>query len=438
MADMDIEMDIDVGIVDDMAVQDVEILQAEPEVQLNGQAPNDTSSPDNLQPAPEKVHIRGLDNLTTKDIKDFASEYFSAGRVERVEWIDDSSANIIYDSPEVAREALIAFSAQELSDPSLLPLLQTIPAKPLSQHPQTNLEIRLAVLGDRKQAGARERSRFYLFNPEHDPAERRKRAPGRRGGNSYRDRDDGGYRSQRYDDYEQRRRQDGDRNAGFNASLYDDDDAALASRADRRNDRRGSASSGSDSRGRDSRRVKARGSAGKELFPDRSDRGRLLRDRSASPARDSAAERNREKARIIKGRLRETDAEPKELFPSKTATQRSGAFDITDDTADLFANKMSVPFTDGNSDGRLNRGSSLASRITSNDLASRITTRGEERDVLNIRGTAKVPTGPGFAIKGTADVRELFPAKNNSGKELFGDKLEGRGGRRQRAEDLFR
>jgi len=36
-------------------------------------------------------------------------------------------------------------------------------------------------------------------------------------------------------------------------------------------------------------------------------------------------------------------------------------------------------------------------------------------------------------------VKELFPDKfsGNTGKELFAEKLEGRGRRRQKAEDLF-
>jgi hypothetical protein len=45
----------------------------------------------------------------------------------------------------------------------------------------------------------------------------------------------------------------------------------------------------------------------------------------------------------------------------------------------------------------------------------------------------------GLSIKGTGgNVKELFPDKfGNAGKELFGDKLDGRGRRRQKAEDLF-
>ena len=79
-------------------------------------------------------------------------------------------------------------------------------------------------------------------------------------------------------------------------------------------------------------------------------------------------------------------------------------------------------------------------------LADRITPRGAAPSTsastssFNIRGTAN-KRGPeqGFSIKGTgATVKELFPEKfGNAGKELFAEKLEGRGRRRQKAEDLF-
>lgn len=299
-------------------------------------------------------------------------------------------------------------------------------------------------MGDRKQPGARERSRFYLFNPKHDPTERRKRA-GPRGGNKYRDRDDGGYRSQRYDDREQRKRQLDDEDAGFTANLYDDDEAALNSR--RNKGRQDSTSSGSFN-GRDGRHVRLRGAAGKELFPERGDRGDgRLRDRSASPVRDRdgdreaddslsrrrdmAASANRQKAQIIRAQLREATAS-KELFPNKTANhRRSGAFDAADATADLFARQMPVPFIDGSSDHQSNVGLPLASRITNKtDIDS---------GRLNIRGAAKSTVTHDFTIKGAADggIKELFPSGGNAGKELFSDRIEGRGRRRNKAEDLF-
>jgi hypothetical protein len=368
-----------------------------------------------------------------------------------IEWIDDTSANLVYETPEIAQEALVAFASAEIANISQIPILQTVSAKSFHLHPQTRLEARLAVIGDRKQAGARERSRFYLFNPEHDPAERRKRAGHR--GNKYRDRDDGGYRSQRYDDREHRKRQNGDKEYGFDDSLYDDDEAALAQRAARQNARRDSASSGSDYIARGRRRVRLRGTSGKELFPDLADRssGRL-RDRSASPVHSNnefqdedesrrvggtgpgnAASENRESAKMIKAHLRE-QASVKELFPHKTEVnhRRSDAFDAADTTADLFAKKMPVPFTDGSTDLRPVAGFSSASRHS--------TRPDSEVGRLNIRGVAKASAIHDFAIKGMAPgstVKELFPSNSNSGKELFSERLEGRGQRRQKAEDLF-
>lgn len=303
----------------------------------------------------------------------------------------------------------------------------------------------MAVVGDRKQPRAAERSRFYLLHPEYDPAERRKRE-GPRGGNRYRDRDDGGYRSRRYDDREQRKRQLDDEDAGFTANLYDDDEAALNAR--RRKDRHDSTSPGSFD-GRDGRRVRFRGAAGKELFPERGDKGSgRLRNRSASPIRDRtgdqeaddvrslrrdmAASANRQKAQMIKAQLRETTAS-KELFPNKSTNhRRSSAFDTAGATAELFARQMPVPFMDGSGDRRPSAGLPLAARISSkSDLGS---------GRLNIRGAAKTSATHDFAIKGAAadgGVRELFPSGGNTGKELFSGRLEGRGLRRQKAEDLF-
>lgn len=277
------------------------------------------ADPEASEPAPNKVHIRGLDNLTTKDIKAFAEQYYSMEGFEKVEWIDDTSANLIYVDADTARQALNSFAAEDISGAELT-ILHSIPAKEYPGHPETRLEVRMATVGDRKQAGARDRSRFYLFNPEHDRHDRR--SGGGRGGRSYRDRDDGGgYRSNRYDDREDRRRQ---ADSSFDASLYDDDEQSLAKRR----------TSSSEGRYADRR---GRAGAGKELFPERIQAaagGRLDRDRSASPMRDEdgdtsmafdAAEKerrrnrndagskeNRYKASLIKSTLREAAA-PREL-----------------------------------------------------------------------------------------------------------------------------
>ena len=56
------------------------------------------------------MHIRGVDELTTDNIKEFAALNFSLEHPARVEWIDDTSANIVYSSPEIGLQALAALT----------------------------------------------------------------------------------------------------------------------------------------------------------------------------------------------------------------------------------------------------------------------------------------------------------------------------------------
>lgn len=411
----------------------------------------------------------------------------------RVEWIDDTSANIVYATAEIATEALLSFvrPGGELLTSMDLHLL---PAKSASTHPDAQLQVRMAVASDRKQPGARERSRFYLFNPQEDPGERRRRDYRNRGrrGVGMSDRDSGDYRRRRYSDDEQRRRRETDHDMGFAASLYDDDSFALERRnglftphgAPRRTQDRGRRSS-----------VRFSIDASRDLFPERrgGDRERL-RDRSASPQRDSSQDmqidtdgdqprrrfrerspypspprqRNRGKELLperveikdISADLRGTalsTTDKKELFPAKRNTshhRRSDAFDAADETADLFAVRMSVPFTDGAAASPPSmRNSAQKARKAAGVLASQDDGRLKDPDAeesmesdpaeFSIRGAAKQQQDQGFSIRGvassTAPGRELFPGKIglNAGKELFAEKLEGRGRRRRKAEDMF-
>jgi hypothetical protein len=207
------------------------------------------------QLAPNKVHIRGLDNLTTDSIKHFAGEYYSLDDFQRVEWIDDTSANLIYESSEAAAEALLALS--HLPDGPVAPL-QVRRARALPSNPNVQLYIRQATVSDKKAPRAHERSRFYLMNPDHDPRERkgdydnRPRAPRR---DNRRPEAPKPFDVNMYDDAEEEE--------AIPSLSYEDDQ-------DRRNARR---------RGEHARRPR-RG----DLFAAK-DTGRL-RDRSASPVRD--------------------------------------------------------------------------------------------------------------------------------------------------------
>lgn len=292
---------------------------------------------------PNKVHIRGLDTFTPDDVKAFLSQHHNGGQFERIEWVDDSSANLIFRSESAAQEALVSLAALTIADPSQLPPLELLPAKPYAAKPDSVLQVRFAVASDKKVVGAAQRSRFYLLHPEFDPEERRRR--GELGRGKYRDRDDRHGRDRR-DRRGDRMRQVEEDEEPFSVDLYGDDPAALAqrtlgSRRGTRSQRRDSVSSISSrsdkgrDRGRD-RPYSAR-NRDKELFPDRrSGGGYRARARSASPVRDrdgdaemedaaarrADAERYREKSRSARERQsRDTrDGRPRELFPEKRSS----------------------------------------------------------------------------------------------------------------------
>lgn len=385
-----------------------------------------------------------MDDLTTDDITRFASDHFSTEQPSRIEWIDDTSANIVYSSEEVGLQALAALTQLGEEDASALPPLRLRTAKSLSSHLESVLQVRTAVKTDRKKPRAHESSRFYLMHPEHDPRERSRRelADKHRGYDN-----DGDYRRRRFDEHEHRRRRNRHADDGFDANMYDDAPAGNYVRGS-------SADSQERPRPRRNRRP------GRELFPDEGAGSGRLRDRSASPGRDDLDEMRRSDDERQQTRRRFRDRSPpasggranekkelfpsggdgdsRELFPNKTAAsylrkelfpskansnhRRTDAIDAADETAELFSRRMSVPLVDGAAD---NGTGEIYIKGAANDQG------------MALRGLAS-----GVSIKGNAQaVKELFPNKynknDNAGKELFSEKLEGRGGRRRRAEDMF-
>lgn len=219
---------------------------------------------------PTKVHLRGLDSLNQRQIEQWVGQHAGADMFKRVEWIDDTSANLIFDTTIAATDALNALSAVEGSEP-----LELRKAKELSTHPDQDLQIRLAVVTDVKSKGAKDRSRFYLNNPEWDPDNPENI---RNHGRKRRYVDQGGYERNKYrrreweHDRFQRR---GSRDVGnFTEDMYDEG-AGTASAAPE--DRRAPSSGSEYSR----RRVKFDED---DLFAPKAS-GRL-RDRSASPDRE--------------------------------------------------------------------------------------------------------------------------------------------------------
>ena len=362
-------------------------------------------------------------------------EHYPSQEPSRIQWIDDTSANLLYPTEETAAEALLM-----LSEPSAslaqLPPSELRSAQRLSSRPNYLLHVRQATTHDVKQRGAREQSRFYLFNPEYDRGDRRKPQGYRRG------------REREVTPYKRRRSEP--KNVPFDVDLYDDDEESLAKRRDNE---------------RSTKRPRLENTR-EDLFATRmrSDQGMRLRNRSASPQRlangngrygfdgdemDTAPiVRTRSRANANAGKellaspaasarsfLRERSPAPKELFPDRRGSRESNlGKELFNNPAlasphhrrtDAFDANDEIDYGMADSPPKPRR---LEDRITGGP---------------SLRPSDVQPSVPGFTIKGVAKelnprVKELFPnAKptigDNSGKELFSSKMN----QRRRAEDLF-
>ena len=425
---------------------------------------------------PHKLHIRGLDDLTTDHIIAFTADHLSSDSPSRVEWIDDTSANIVFSTPAVALKAL-----EQLTHPSYygsLSELQLRPARQFSTYPDSKLHVRLALATDQKRPRAYEASRFYMMHPELDPREQRRK--GRNMPERYNHN-----RGRRYGQDEQRRRQRHDQ--GFEPTMYDDDASALADRKQASASRRGSASMLSTKSS-----DMASSAGGRRHCQGRRDySGTHGRDRSASPRRyddDKAISESRRRDRrrtepdayhsrtwvgnhredfgkelfpskqAPKAALDDVDKElfpnkhlavnlRKELFPSKAKQshhRRSDAFDAADETADLFAKRLDFANV-GTFAKSMKMAEPSYGRLNSDINPDSAILDSPPQNDPSIRGGSK-EQDQGFSIRGIAadstsanTLKELFPGKavGNAGKELFVEKLEGRRSRRNKAEDMF-
>ncbi|KAI4255695.1 MAG: hypothetical protein LQ352_002444 [Teloschistes flavicans] len=486
--DMDIDMDIDLGPIDGPEAVEVIVsfhlaLRSTLNICETYFAEQDLPEQSNhIMPAvhgnehlesntaPHKVHLRGLDDLTTTDIELFASEHHPSDCLRYVEWIDDISANIVYDTSAAAIRALISFTSSQIGqEVYLFPSRQLRAAKSFSARAESRLEVRIAMTTDVKRPRAHEASRFYMLHPEHDPREKKRKLK------DYND--SHGYPKRRYDDRETRQKRFQGRERRYDASMYDDE-----TRAPRNRGSASSASMNSDvlsaaDRPTDRRGDSRSGHAGDYYRPMARDERKHMRSRSASPGMDERAHqditgrRSRQRSPPTINREKElfpigsspitssiTDRElfpnkivaaslKKELFPAKAGNprhRRSDAFDAADDAADLFATGMAFSDARGPSNQMAAAVGSSGSRLLSSDPTSQSGGHEDGTDTgINIRG-ASMQQDSGIAIFGAAakshigTIQELFPNRmGNSGKELFAEKLQGRGLRRNKAEDMF-
>lgn len=359
-----------------------------------------------------KVYIRGLDVLTTEELKSYLLEHSTPPN--RIEWIDDTSANLVFESESIAYDAFSSLSTIPITNCTFLSSTECIPVKPYSSRPEVQLQARFSVLADKKQAGASSRSRFYLLHPEYDPEERRRRKENVQR-SRYRDRDPTDNKSHHSEKTRRSKRLRSQDHIAYAGSFDDDEGTGKGPRPRQHQDDHDKHGQSFSINGfgipREVRHPPRGGNLAKELFPGRR-RNSQLRSRSASPLDAETRVQSTDERRLMNttSRVEPDLGRSIELFPSKMlASDQKGA------QLDQLEN--------------LTRASSVEDEETSARL-------------LHIRGVASQNApSVGFAIKGasTAKVRELFPNKfgDRPGDDTFSDKPEGKVKPRRRAEDLF-
>jgi hypothetical protein len=357
------------------------------------------------------------------------------------------------------------------------------------------IQLRQATTSDVKRKRAYESSRFYLLHPEKDPREQRTREKRDR---IHRNVENGDYKKMNFDDNERKRRRDEE---VFDESMYDDDAGVRsADDEDRRKrvrfgrkEQRDLFDRRKDGRLRDRSASPMRGDGdGRFGFgsdPNADARRRPVRQRSFSPARRGsnvgkelfASKKTLAPAANIElfpnkavapaplSGGSHSHSSSMELFPDKVRKshhRRSGAIDASPqqsnghDRPRSLADRITGP---SNMSGHPSTpGGSLADRVTprGGSLADRISRDGDDDDIcirgnsggLNIRGNSglsikgRAESADDFSIRGAgasnnSGVKELFPVKantaGNAGKELFGEKLKGRGLARRTAASYF-
>lgn len=414
----------------------------------------------------QRLHLRGVDELSTQNIEVYASDYY-ADETPRVQWIDDTSANLVYSNATHSAAAIVSLCANTttVEEIQLRPFeLRT--AKPMATHPSCMLTVRIAKAQDKKVKGARHASRYYLLHPEADPEERQRRE---KSSGRPRRTDDGEYTRNKFDEREHtRRRKFEDENGSTNdfaASMYDEAPTTGAN-GDRGRDlfsritkgRRRSASpatngdaipmSDSDDerprprryRNRDPPPSRKGDNAGRELFSDSTtDRHGGMRSenpdnfvKKALSQPRAEADGPRYHANAVAARQFRADMRAAQSQSPINSHRRSRAMDtrVEEDLIERFGRKsISMDSTKSVMQTTANSGKEL---FDGDD---------EMNGGLNIRGSAN----QGMSIKGRAEnVRELFPGRysedhskrGHARKELFDEKVRTRAPKKQ-AFDLF-
>jgi hypothetical protein len=173
---------------------------------------------------------------------------------------------------------------------------------------------------------------------------------------------------------------------------------------------------------------------------------RKARQRSTSPRLPLAKKNNGKELFPSLASHQSTLAENpvKELFPTmvNASTSLPSSVELFPNKRQSFSNHRRSNAFDASENDRA--GFERVSPLRERTLEQRVTARPSSASTseIRVRGAAG---DVGFSIRGMAgsqppSVKELFPSKvggSNSGKELFGERIKGRGVPRRKAEDMF-
>ncbi|ODV73450.1 NCBP3 domain-containing protein CYBJADRAFT_167499 [Cyberlindnera jadinii NRRL Y-1542] len=143
---------------------------------------------------PNSLFLRGVDNLSEKDIKSYVKRYVSDHF--KFEWINDSSLNIVFEENEQASNALKSLSQD--TSPELDNSNERLAHQFDPMQKDVEFWTRVSKIGDKKIKHASQYSRYYLLNPDEEKKYKMKRNLEKR----YRDREPLGRRARMLSDEE--------------------------------------------------------------------------------------------------------------------------------------------------------------------------------------------------------------------------------------------
>ncbi|KAK9237227.1 hypothetical protein V1525DRAFT_361196 [Lipomyces kononenkoae] len=164
---------IDINIDDpELLQEEAGLMEIDQYADANSGGANQGAQAEPVDAAPlrsEAVLLYGVDQMSTDDVKLYASHY-SPDTVPKIEWVDDSSVLYVFDSEDAAKRALEAFTseAEYYDQPPDASALRNAKSHP--QNTRYTLKVRFALQTDRKTKWSRERSKYYLFHG--DPREK--------------------------------------------------------------------------------------------------------------------------------------------------------------------------------------------------------------------------------------------------------------------------